>query len=147
LAPIFVCSHTITGSTMNFRLPKTERLHADKLIKELFNEGSSFFLYPFKVQFLIKKNGASGTRQVLFSVAKKKVKRAVGRNFIKRRMKEAYRLNKHLLSETDQDIAIGLIYVGSELMEFPEIQKKITLILKKLDGLIANLPTDNEETT
>ena len=121
---------------MNYRLPKSERLHADKLIKELFNEGSSFFLYPFKVQFFVKKDQGSGTTQVLFSVSKKKIKKAVGRNFVKRRMREAYRLNKALIPPSAPAMSIGLIYVSSELMEFSEIQTKITLALKKLASIV-----------
>ena len=60
---------------MNFKLPKSERLHGDKLIKELFNEGSSFFLYPFKVIFLLKKDLEGNTNQVLISVSKKKLEK------------------------------------------------------------------------
>ncbi len=122
---------------MNYRLPKSERLHADKLIKELFNEGSSFFLYPFKVQFLVKNEQGNGTSQVLFSVSKKKIKRAVGRNFVKRRIREAYRLNKYLIPSTAPTMSIGFIYVSSELMEFPEIQAKLILALRKLASIVS----------
>lgn len=123
---------------MNYRLPKSERLHADKLIKELFNEGSSFFLYPFKVQYFVKKDTEHGTTQVLFSVSKKKIKRAVGRNLIKRRLREAYRLNKSLLQFSDGDLSIGLIYVSSDLLEFSQIQPKIQQVLKKLTVLLSD---------
>ncbi|MCE7055615.1 ribonuclease P protein component [Algoriphagus sp. AGSA1] len=122
---------------MNYRLPKSERLHADKLIKELFNEGSSFFLYPFKVQFLVKNEQENGTSQVLFSVSKKKIKKAVGRNFVKRRMREAYRLNKDLIPSTAPSMAIGLVYVSSELMKFSEIQTKLILALRKLASIVS----------
>lgn len=129
---------------MNYRLPKSERLHADKLIKELFNEGSSFFLYPFKVQFFVKKEHGNGTSQVLFSVSKKKIKKAVGRNFVKRRMREAYRLNKGLIPPSAPDMSIGLIYVSSDLMEFSEIQTKITLALKKLATIVSENQKQHE---
>ena len=129
---------------MNYRLPKSERLHADKLIKELFNEGSSFFLYPFKVQFFVKKDQGSGTSQVLFSVSKKKIKKAVGRNFVKRRMREAYRLNKALIPSTAPEMSIGLIYVSSDLMEFSDIQAKITLALKKLAKIVSENQKQHE---
>ncbi|WPR73909.1 ribonuclease P protein component [Algoriphagus sp. NG3] len=122
---------------MNYRLPKSERLHADKLIKELFNEGSSFFLYPFKVQFLVKNETGNGTSQVLFSVSKKKIKKAVGRNFVKRRIREAYRLNKYLIPSTAPTMSIGFVYVSSELMEFSEIQTKLILALKKLASIVS----------
>ncbi len=126
---MFTCDYS---PAMNNQLPKSERLHAEKSIKELFNEGSSFFLFPFKVQFFVKKGGGTGTPQVLFSVSKKKLKKAVDRNFVKRRIKEAYRLNKHLLSLENIELNIGLIYVAGNLMEFSEIQSKIIPCLKKL---------------
>ncbi|MEP0711919.1 ribonuclease P protein component [Algoriphagus sp.] len=129
---------------MNYRLRKSERLHADKLIKELFNEGSSFFLYPFKVQFIVKKDQNGGTSQVLFSVSKKKIKKAVGRNFVKRRMREAYRLNKSIIPTSAPIMSIGLIYVSSELMEFSEIQTKIILALKKLASIVGEVPSQPE---
>lgn len=116
---------------MNYRLPKSERLHAEKVIKELFSEGSSFFLYPFKVIFLRKIDLGGQANQVLFSVSKKKIKRANGRNFIKRRLKEAYRLNKHLLPS--DGIILGFIFVGKAEMSFAEIEPKMIQALNKLN--------------
>ena len=116
---------------MNYRLPKSERLHAEKVIKELFNEGSSFFLYPFKVIFLRKIDSTGQANQVLFSVSKKKIKRANGRNFIKRRLKEAYRLNKHILPS--DGIILGFIFVGKAEMSFAEIEPKTIQALNKLN--------------
>ena len=115
---------------MNYRLPKTERLHAEKVIKELFNEGSSFFLYPLKVIFLRKIDFVGQANQVLFSVSKKKIKRANGRNFIKRRLKEAYRLNKHILLL--DGIIVGFIFVGKAEMSFAEIQPRMIQALARL---------------
>jgi ribonuclease P protein component len=122
------------------QLPKNERLHAEKSIKELFHEGSSFFLFPFKVQFFVKKDVPLGTQKVLFSVSKRKFKKAVDRNFVKRRIKEAYRLNKHLITLPNIELNIGFIYVAGNLMEFSEIQPKIILCLKKLQAEL----TDNQ---
>ena len=116
---------------MNYRLPKSERLHAEKLIKELFSEGSSFFLYPFKVLFLRKIELSGQANQVLFFVSKKKIKRANGRNFIKRRLKEAYRLNKHSLPS--DGIILGFIFVGKADMSFAEIQPKMIQALNRLN--------------
>jgi len=129
---------------MNYKLPKSERLHAEKEIKELFNEGSSFFLFPFKVLFFVKKQGELGTPKVLFSVSKKKIRKAVDRNFIKRRMKESYRLNKQVLSALgNKGVVLGLIYVGPIGMGFPEIQAKIIQILNRLVKVLnANLPNN-----
>lgn len=117
---------------MNFKLPKSERLHADKLIKELFNEGSSFFLYPFKVIFLKKKELEGQTNQVLFSVSKKKIKNATARNFIKRRIRETYRLNKNLTVPNGQ--LLGFIFVGNPRMSFSEMEPRMKLALERLQN-------------
>jgi ribonuclease P protein component len=119
---------------MNKRLTKNERLHSQKLIKELFDKGSSFFLYPFKVMVLESDFEDSETNQVLFSVSKKKIKKAVQRNLVKRRMKEAFRLNKQLLaSNSNQKRIIGLIYVSSEIATFQVIQSKLRKILAAIN--------------
>jgi ribonuclease P protein component len=115
---------------MNSGLHKNERLHSKKLIKELFDKGSSFFLYPFKVMVLEINFEVPETNQVLFSVSKKKLKKAVDRNLIKRRMREAYRLNKQILGEmAEGKKIIGLIYVSSEIVTFQVIETKIKKIL------------------
>lgn len=122
---------------MNYKLPKNERIHSQKSIKELFDKGSSFFLYPFKVMVLDQPDKNEGTHQVLFSVSKKKIKKAVDRNFVKRRMKEAYRLNKSvILTSNSHNKLIGLIYVSFEIATFQFIQKKICKIL----SMIAETP-------
>lgn len=123
---------------MNFKLPKNERLYAEKLIKELFNEGSSFFLYPFKVLFLKKTELINQPNQVLFSVSKKKMRKATDRNFIKRRLKEAYRLNKHILPP--DGIIVGLIFVGKAEMPFAEIQPRMIQVLNRLNQELPQNP-------
>src|SRR5690606_30217815 len=119
---------------MSYRLPKNERLHSKKSIKELFDKGSSFFLYPFKVLYVTNEGGHAETNQVLFSVSKRKVKRAVHRNHIRRRVKEAYRLNKDVISSLDRKSRIAFIYVSSNLEDFHTIQQKVQRILNKIAG-------------
>ncbi|UJP66618.1 ribonuclease P protein component [Mongoliitalea daihaiensis] len=119
---------------MNTKLPKSERLHAQKSIKELFDKGSSFFLYPFKVLVLQIPASEPQAPQVLFSVSKKKLKKAVQRNLIKRRIRESYRLNKHILTASaGTNQLIGLIFVSSEEMSFDTIQGKIIKVLQKIN--------------
>ena len=119
---------------MNYRLPKNERLHSKKSIKELFDKGSSFFLYPFKVIHLTLDGASTETNQVLFSVSKRKIRRAVDRNYIRRRMKESYRLNKNLLSSSETRYKIAFIYIASGLEDFQTLQAKVQKVLKKIAG-------------
>lgn len=115
---------------MKYSLPKTERLHAEKSIKELFEKGSSFFLYPFKIVFWVVEGLEESPNQVLFSVSKKKIKKATGRNYIKRRLKEAYRLNKSLLPPAG--LLLGFIFVGEAGISFAELEPKMKLVLQRL---------------
>jgi ribonuclease P protein component len=69
--------------------------------------------------------------QVLFSVSKRSFKRAVDRNLIRRRIKEAYRLNKSFLANNFPPY-IAFIYVAKEILPYQNIEKSIKSVLKKL---------------
>jgi ribonuclease P protein component len=119
---------------VSFSLKKHEILRSKKSIKELFENGSSFFLYPFKVHFL--PNPDSQNNQVLFSVSKRNFKKAVDRNLLRRRIREAYRLNKNILT-TDQkeqfSISIALIYISKFKLPYNEIEDKLKQVFIRLN--------------
>lgn len=119
-------------SDLRYTFPKSERLHSKKLIEELFNEGSYFYLYPFRVSYLFKEDLADYP-QVMFSVSKRKFKSAVKRNRIKRLMKEAYRLKKS--SVADKQVLLAFVYTSDEMPEFKFVQKRVEKALKKLSEI------------
>ena len=120
---------------------KEERLCNKRLIDELFHNGSSFLCYPFKASWLIVDGTQQVPVQVLFSVAKKRYKRAVDRNLLKRRMREAYRLHKQeslyrALDEAGKSIILSISYIGKEINEYPLIEKKMLKLFSQLcEGL------------
>jgi ribonuclease P protein component len=120
-----------------FTFKKEERLSREKIIQELFEKGSSFYLYPFKVYFMQNPNPDSATHQVLISVSKKNFKRAVDRNSIKRRIREAYRLNKNLLPGQNK-LAIAYIYSVKEILPTAQIQERLVKTFKRLDYVERN---------
>src|SRR5476651_487329 len=98
-----------------YTFKKEERLCNKKLIDGLFHNGSSFLCYPFKASWMFVDNTQQFPAQIVFSVAKKRFKRAVDRNLIKRRMREAYRLHKQqhlydLLNNADRKIVLSVSY-------------------------------------
>jgi ribonuclease P protein component len=125
---------------------KAERLSSKKHIQELFSKGSSFYLYPFKVIILPIIAHKGGLHQVLVSVSKRNFKRAVDRNLIKRRMREAYRVEKHLLT-SNVPLQIAFLYVAKEILAYEPIHKGILASIKKLASQpaykIADAPNEN----
>lgn len=123
----------------NFKLTKKERLNGIKLIGRLFEEGESFYIFPLKVVFLITPLFSQFPAQVSFSVSRRNFKRAVHRNLIKRRLREAYRLNKPAFYEgipEGRQVAVMFIYTYKEIKDFSDIDKSMKKALKKLNSLI-----------
>jgi ribonuclease P protein component len=120
-----------------YTFEKEERLCNKKLIDGLFHNGSSFLCYPFKASWMFIDGPQQFPVQILFSVSKKRFKRAVDRNLIKRRMREAYRLNKQqylydLLSSRDKKIVLSLGYIGKEIAPCERTEKKMLKLLLQL---------------
>ena len=120
-----------------YTFTKEERLCNKRLIDELFRNGSSFLVYPFKVSWLIAAEPQLYPAQVLFSVPKKRYKHAVDRNLLKRRMREAYRLNKEQylylpLKDMEKQIVFSIGYIGKEIAEYAFIEKKMLKLLNSL---------------
>lgn len=115
-----------------FTFKKEERLSKEKTIQELFEKGSSFYLYPFKVFFRENPDHAVPHHQVLISVSKKNFKSAVDRNLIKRRIREAYRLNKNLIGDRNK-LLIAYIYSVKEILPSAQIQERLVKTFKRLD--------------
>lgn len=117
---------------------KNEKLKNKKLIEQLFAEGQHVFAYPLKLFYIKIESQVQSISPCLFSVTvpKKKFKKAVDRNRIKRLIREAYRLNKTLLTPTltqsNISLAIMVIYIAEEELPFAEIEKSIKKLLYKL---------------
>ena len=130
--------------------PKSDRLHHRSLVEGLFRNGKSFYEYPFRVVWRIitqeelQKNFRDrlpenvGKLQILVTVPKKKRRRAVDRVLMRRRIKEAYRLNRTSLQEIvelSQEIgtmSVAVIYLQDENLDYKSIEGKMRLLLGKL---------------
>ena len=119
-----------------FTFKKAERISYQKEIERLFKEGNSFISYPLRVIYLEQKPFSGATVSVLISVPKKKFKRAVKRNRMKRLIREAYRLNKialiQHLQEKESGLLIALLFIGNELCPLKEIETAMQKALNTL---------------
>ena len=120
-----------------YTFKKEERLCNKKLIDKLFHNGSSFLCYPFKASWLLIEEPQQYPAQILFSVSKKRYKRAIDRNLIKRRMREAYRLCKQQclyekLNNAEKKIVFSVGYIGKEIVAHDFAEKKMLKLLAQL---------------
>ncbi|PTN08983.1 ribonuclease P protein component [Mangrovibacterium marinum] len=125
-----------------FCLSKSDRLHSKKLIGELFEQGESFFVFPLKVVFLKASFDDGKAVKAAFSVSKRNFKRAVKRNYLKRLMREAYRLNRPALSsfldERGEQLSVMFIYAAKELRDYQTVEKGMLKALDKLKLMLGD---------
>ena len=121
-------------------LKKEERICSKLLIEKLFNGNQSRSLasYPLRVVYLKKeRQAAEQPVQLLISVPKRNLRRAVDRNRVKRQIRDAYRRNKHLLTSAlalhpDITLALAIIWLDSQIAETSLVEKKIKNILQRI---------------
>jgi len=118
-------------------LRRNERLSLKRQIDRLFAEGSSFAAYPLRVVFLREpKADPLSTAATLISVPKKRLKHAVDRNYVRRRIRECYRLNKQpltdLLSSGAEMMLIAFIYLAAERTTTAVISKAMDKAIRTL---------------
>lgn len=116
-------------------LPRTERLRSLGAIRRLFDEGQSGFVFPFRYVWYAETDAVPSV-EVLFSVPKKFHKRANKRNLLRRRTKEAYRLQKGILARTGRgtNLDIALIYSSKEVLPYKHIEHAVRRILEAVAG-------------
>ena len=123
---------------MIYRLPKEEKLCSRTKIEQLFADGHSFAQYPLRIVYRIHpKNTPEELPQFFISVPKRKFKRAVKRVWLRRRIREAYRLNKHILPDMgDKSIDMAFLYTAADMQDYAHIEQRMKDTLNKLATII-----------
>jgi ribonuclease P protein component len=121
-------------------LKKDEILSLRDIIADTFEKRNSFVVFPFKIVYNETSLPTKQPVQVLFTVPKRNFKLAVKRNLLRRRIKEAYRKNKHsfyqFLQDNNKQMAVVIIYIARKELSYQEIEEKIILSLQKIPKII-----------
>lgn len=120
---------------------KWERITSLITIDHLFKQGSTVFEFPFKVFYSFNlPSPTKGRLEMAVTVPKKRLKHANDRNYIKRVAREGFRCNNQSLKATlelnEKKLSLFLVYVGASDTEASEIQRKIIVILNRLQQII-----------
>lgn len=109
-----------------------------KQLEKLFNEGKSFFYFPVKVVYILNDLKPEHPVQAAFSVSRKNFRKATSRNFIRRKMKEIYRLNKQELNQVNPKFGLSVIfiYISAEISEFTVIEKAVQSAIYRLSKIL-----------
>ena len=127
------------------RLYKSEKLCSRTAVLSLFGEGSGVKAYPLRAMIRQRPYDPERPAQMLITIPKKRVRHAVNRVLLRRRVREAYRLNRRTLllpalETANTAIDLAFIYVANEVLDFHIIDRKMKTLLKRISD---NLITDN----
>lgn len=133
--------------TVRHTFKKNERVTSRREILQLVSRGHRIEATPILARYITADryiNGATAAtgaaersvNKVMVVAPKKSFKRAVDRNLLKRRMREAYRLHKELLPQ--RGLSISLLYIAKEIRSYKEIEAAVVEILQKISAATDN---------
>lgn len=135
---------------MRYTLRKDEKLRHKRLVEDLFTEGNTLYDFPLRLTWrLVDANTLAnsfraeipqkvGNIQMLITVPKKKRRHAVDRVLMRRRIREAYRLNRLPLKDLAESIpnagtlSLAFIYISDQNLPYSLIESKMKRLLLKL---------------
>ena len=125
-----------------YSLPQSERINSKKQIDRLFRGGGSKAMTasPLRVVYMTdeRSEDARGpVAQMMVSVPKRCFKRAVKRNYIKRQVREAYRLNKHVLTDRlaqlgDRTVSMCFIWTADRIITTEMVAERVRSLLQRI---------------
>lgn len=142
---------------MSFTLRKAEKLRHKKLVGALFSEGKSIYDFPVRLvwraispeelegSFRAGVPDNTGKLQMLVTIPKKKRRRAVDRVLLRRRLREAYRLNRLPLADVINGrsdigaVTLAFIFLGDENTPYADLERKMISLLARLEKKLAKV--------
>lgn len=119
---------------MRYTFKRNERLRSSKTISEIYKHGVSGYLYPFRYSFLVSANTeVLPAVRIMCAISSRRIRKAVDRNLIRRRIREAYRIHKQLLCQPLQESGIRadiiITSIANRIESWEETERKIVLLL------------------
>ena len=139
------------------RLYKFEKLRSAIAIGRLYDRSSdgvgdgaasprACLAFPIRAVWRLNEGRAIDCPQFLITIPKKRIRHAVDRLTMRRRVREAYRLNRMLLpADARLDIAFG--YVGNTLTDYARVERAMQKILSRIASELADPQPSQDEKT
>lgn len=125
---------------MNFRFPKAEKICSKYEIDELFNEGKNLRSGSLSFKLLLQELQEWPHLKFLVVVPKRRVKKAVDRNRLKRQIREVIRLNKKAIENevvnSNKRLLIAVIYNGQPRSNYSQLESNFIRMIKEIPKVI-----------
>ncbi len=140
-------------AAMSYTFTRAERLKSRKLIGAVFAGRQSVTAWPVRLVWLARPvedaNAGPAPVQVAFAVPRKHLRRAVDRNKVKRRLREAWRLHKHELYRAMErrgcsPLAVIVLYSAREVLPWHQIEPAMVKAMKRLVGAACREKNDEQ---
>ncbi|MBD5251502.1 MAG: ribonuclease P protein component [Bacteroides sp.] len=129
------------------RLYKIEKLCSETAISRLFSRGSrevsTSLVYPLRLAWRVDRERSVECPRFLVSIPKKRLRHAVDRVKMRRRVREAYRLSRHLL-DRELPVDLAFIYVADEILPYDRVLSSVRRLLTRVADAAAD---DNSPAT
>jgi ribonuclease P protein component len=121
---------------MDYKLKKEEKLCSRTAVDRLFSDGKSLMAFPLRAAYRLRPRGEHPV-QFLISIPKKRIRKAVGRVTLRRRVREAYRLNRRELlqgplEQAGWGVDIAFVYLDSNPAPYSVIDEKMRSLLSRI---------------
>ncbi len=141
--PHFLCNF---ADGMDYKLSKDEKLTSRTAIERLFGEGRSLMAFPLRAAYRLRPCGEHPV-QFLISIPKKRIRKAVQRVTLRRRTREAYRLNRRELLfpalQQGTGVDIAFVYLDNTPAPYSVINEKMIQLLTRIAHEADRLNADN----
>lgn len=130
-------SNQSSFSRSSLGLPRESILRSRTNFQRLFDDNSAvtYFATHIKIRFHLFENEANGCK--IGFVVPKKLGKATRRNRMKRLLREAYRLNQHILTDSTESYSVsfhGVLMAKTIDIDFKTAEAEVTELLHRVKG-------------